>query len=337
VDIGALASGKSGVPFDADVQTQRPALAEANGQIYVAFGGSCDFNGNLYHGWVFSFATSSLTRTGTFIDTPTADNYGNYMGGIWMSGNGPAVDNRGSVFVLAGNGHFDGKTSLGDSAIALAPNLSHVLDFFTPDTVSSDNADDADFGSGGILLFPDAAKKTGEPSLAAGQGKDGVLTLLDRIDLGGYHAGRDNALAELSLGGTWASPAYFQDAATGEYLFATGGPLYEIAVARKPASMKIVGQTTDGFPMYNGNGATPTISSNGAKASTAVVWIVQWQSGQLRLLAYSVNHITTHIFAYPLGPWNFPQVNDTMIPMVANGYVYVSGLNKLFAFSLHYP
>jgi hypothetical protein len=64
---------------------------------------------------------------------------------------------------------------------------------------------------------------------------------------------------------------------------------------------------------------------------------VQWQSGQLRLLAYSVNHITTHIFAYPLGPWNFPQVNDTMIPMVANGYVYVSGLNKLFAFSLHYP
>lgn len=334
VDVAATAG--TGLTFDPQVQTQRPALTEANGQIYVTFGGSCDYNAALYHGWVLAYNTSSLALAGVFVDTPVADRLGNFQGGIWMSGNGPAVDGLGNLFLLSGNGSFDGKRSFGDSAIALPPSLSRVLDFFTPDTVNSDNANDADFGSGGLMLFPDLPKSSGggDP-LAAGQGKDGVLTLMDRLHLGGFHPGKDRVLAELSLGGVWSSPAYFDDTSAGEFMFVTGGPLYAVHVVRRPVSMTVTAQTSDQFPMDNGNGATATISSNGPNISTAVIWIVQWSNGEIQLLAYPASNLSQHIFAYPLGRWVFTQVNNTMIPTVANGYVYVAGANHLVALTLH--
>jgi hypothetical protein len=60
---------------------------------------------------------------------------------------------------------------------------------------------------------------------------------------------------------------------------------------------------------------------------------VAGRTGQAVSVSRKPNH--NAYFRLSLGPWNFPQVNDTMIPMVANGYVYVCGLNKLLTFSLH--
>jgi hypothetical protein len=255
------------------------------------------------------------------------------MGGIWMSGNGATVDARGNLLLVTGNGAFDGRTSFGDSVVKLAPDLSRVIDSFTPYTVASDNEADADFGSGGLLLFPDRA---GMPSVAFGQGKDGILTMLDQHRLGRYNpGGPDRALAELTLGGVWSSSAYFAGP-DAEYVFTTGGPLYAVEVSRSPARMRVAGRTNEQFYMNNGTGETPSISSNGTDKRSAIVWIVNWQGGTrtLNLLAYAAFDLSHPIFQAPLGPWRFQQTNSIQVPTVANGIVYVAGYRKLFAYAL---
>jgi hypothetical protein len=327
------ARGKRGlIAFLGDYQQQRTALVEANNRIYAGFGSACDFNGDKYHGWLFSYDADSLKPLSAFIDTLADDDGGDYQGGIWMSGNGPAIDAHGNVMLVTGNGTFNGANSFGDSVVKLTPDLSNVLDSFTPYTVKSDNAADADFGSGGVLLFPEIA---GQPSIAFGQGKDGILTMLDQQQLGHFHpGGPDRALSELALGPTWSSPAYFHGP-NAEFIYTTGGPLYAIQVTRKPAHMRIVAQSPEQFPMNNGNGETPAISSNGTDVTTAIVWIVQWQDNKsLHLLAYAANDLSKVIFNAPIGPWQFHQTNSIQVPTIANGIVYIAGYDRLYAFAL---
>ncbi len=320
-------NGPSGSePFIADVQTQRPGLVEANGNIYVTFGSICDYNANLYHGWIFAYDENTFALNGIYNATPALSS-GTYYGGIWMNGDAPAVDPLdGSLIFIVGNGTFDNSTSFGDSAVRVAPNLSSVVDYFTPYTVNSDNAYDADFGSGGIMLLPD--NPSSSLHLAVGQGKDGILTLMNREHLGGYTpGGPDNVLAELSLGGVWSSPAYFADSSGNEHVYTTGGPLYDVAVTRSPAGMTVTQATQQGFPQDNGNGATPTVSSNGGDPTSAIVWIVQTEPGTstevLTLYAYAASNLSTPIYHAPLGTWQW--ANSYRVPTIANGIVYVPG------------
>lgn len=333
VAVRGEAPGANGrIRFLADYQQQRSALVLANNRVYVGFGSTCDFNGNYYHGWLFAYDPDSLKQLATFMDSPTPDQNGNFMGGIWMSGNGASVDAHGNLLFITGNGSFDGRYNFGDSVVKIAPDFSSVIDYFTPYTVKSDNDGDSDFGSGGLLLFPDVA---GQPSVAFGQGKDGILTMLDQHRLGHFHAGGpDHALAELTLGSTWSSPAYFAGP-EGEFLFTTGGPLYAVQVSRNPARMRVIAQSSETFPMTNGNGETPSISSNGKDRTSAIVWIVSWQSDRtLHLVAYPAFNLSQPIFQAQLGPWRFEQTNSVQVPTIANGTVYVAGYHRLFAFGL---
>jgi hypothetical protein len=333
ITVHAETSGPNGrIRFLDDYQQQRAALVLANNRVYVGFGSTCDFNGNRYHGWLFAYDPDSLKQLATFIDSPSPDRNGDFKGGIWMSGNGPSVDAHGNLLFITGNGSFDGHTNLGDSAVKLTPDLSRVIDYFTPYTAKSDNDSDSDFGSGGLLLFPELA---GEPSVAFGQGKDGILTMLDQHQLGRYRAGGpDDALAEISLGSTWASPAYFAGPKD-EFVFTTGGPLYAVEVSRTPARMRLIAETSEDFPMNNGNGETPSISSNGKDRASAIVWIVSWRPDRtLQLLAYPAFNLSQPIFQAPLGLWRFQQTNSIQVPTIANGNVYVAGYRRLYAFGL---
>jgi hypothetical protein len=332
VEMAASVKGADGtIVFNADVQSQRSALVEANGNIYVVFGSTCDYNGNLYHGWIFTYKNASLAPVGVFNTTGAPDSGGNYQGGIWMSGNGMAVAPNGDLMLVSGNGMFNKRTAWGNSALRLTPNGTRVLDYFTPDTLKTDNQGDADFGSGGLMLLPDLANR---PSIAFGQGKDGILTMMDRDNLGGYTpGGPDHALYELNLGSTWSSPAYFATAHD-EYVLTTGGPLYLVHVQRSPAKLNTVQQTNEQFENDNGNGSTPSVSSNGQSLASAVTWIVQWSgNGTIALRAYAVNNLAVPLVTVPLGPWHFTQVNSTMVPTIANGYVYVVTLGHLYGFT----
>jgi len=336
----------SPISFNANVQFQRGALLEwtppsgsGDPQIYIAFGSQCDFNGNQYHGWLLGYDAYSLGQTAVENVTPAQDSYGNYYGGIWMSGDGPAEDANGQIYTAIGNGTFDGVTSFGESIVEFPPGLSTNpsagFQYFTPYTVYQDNAYDADTGSGGILLLPDQSGPY--PHEIVMQGKDGIFTVLNRDNMGGYvPGGPDNALSEVGLGGVWAAPAYFQDSNGDAYVYTTGGPLYQVKISNGVAS--VVGSTSVGFPSDNGNGSTPTISSNGSTPGTAIAWIVQRPGDPatqpLVLYAFGAQNLGNQLFEANLGHWPGYQSNPTLVPTVANGKVYVANAHSIEVFGL---
>jgi hypothetical protein len=99
-------------PTDKRIAVQRAALALANGKVIVAFGG--DF----FEGWVFSYDADDLRRPPSAFCTTCVSRIRSiskvdYLsaectflgpaGGIWQSGRGPVVDDRGMVYFFTGN------------------------------------------------------------------------------------------------------------------------------------------------------------------------------------------------------------------------------------------
>ncbi len=83
--------------FNAKMQNQRMGLAEANGNIIIAWTSHEDKTP--YRGWMMAYSTTTLAQTGVFNDTATGT-----QGGIWQQGRAPAVDASGNVYVITGNG-----------------------------------------------------------------------------------------------------------------------------------------------------------------------------------------------------------------------------------------
>src|SRR5258708_8614638 len=79
-----------------------------------------------------SYSAASLLQEAVFNVSPNS-----FAGGIWMSGNGPAADSSGNIYLATGNGTWNGTDAFGDSILkfqaltATATSLT-VLDYFTP-------------------------------------------------------------------------------------------------------------------------------------------------------------------------------------------------------------
>ncbi len=114
-----------------------------------------------------------------------------------MTGFASAVDGSGDIYTVTGNGAFDadsGGRNYGESVVRIKPGLAKVVGYFTPTNWQNLNSNDADFGSGGIMLLP---LQQGQPkALAVAMGKDSKLFLLDRARLGHARQGAaDDRLA----------------------------------------------------------------------------------------------------------------------------------------------
>src|SRR5262249_36941546 len=99
--IGSTGTGTNAkIAFNPKYQLSRPALALAGNTLVIAFGGHCD--AGPYHGWVFAYDVSnphSIKQVAAFCVTPNGTGkpdknnvYIEGLGGIWMSGEGPAID-----------------------------------------------------------------------------------------------------------------------------------------------------------------------------------------------------------------------------------------------------
>lgn len=136
------------------------------------------------HGWVIAFDVESFRRTAAWTTTPAKQG-----GGIWQANRGPAADDDGFIYLMTGNGSFDGVTDFAESLVRLQytppANVAtghgslKVVDWFTPFVDADRHVGDQDFGSGGAIL-PKAR-------LVAGAGKDGVLYVVDRAAMGHRH------------------------------------------------------------------------------------------------------------------------------------------------------
>jgi hypothetical protein len=99
--------------FKSAERKQRAALALAKGAVIICFG-TIQETSNSSLGWVIAVDAATWTTT-------TWCSVANGTGaGIWMSGAGPAVQSDGSIWVVTGNGNFDGKTDFGESVVRLS-------------------------------------------------------------------------------------------------------------------------------------------------------------------------------------------------------------------------
>jgi YVTN family beta-propeller protein len=148
---------------------QRPALAVANGYVYIGFGG-LDGDCNQYVGAVVAVPTSDQGASLVYMIPTTRE------GAVWATG-GPVVGPNGDIFVSTGNGAATGGTwDDSDSVLELSSSLQ-LISGFAPSRWAYDNAHDLDLGSVGPTLLPD-----GYVFIA---GKSGIGYVLQASALGG--------------------------------------------------------------------------------------------------------------------------------------------------------
>src|SRR5580700_7912838 len=156
-----LTNGSSFV-FNATYQRQRPALLEANGNIYAGFGSFCDFSANQSRGWLLGWNASTLAplSANRLNDTQADSPDSFFLSSIWMSGYGLATDDSGNILFVTGNSDYsgttyDGVTNIQESVVKVSSDLTTALDLFTPSNQASLDEGDQDFGSGGVMVLPD--------------------------------------------------------------------------------------------------------------------------------------------------------------------------------------
>ncbi len=324
-------SDGSSIAYKPADQWIRAGLAAAGGSIYIAASSHCDNNAGNISGWLIRYA-ADLTRQAAF--STIASPAGYELAAIWMSGFAPAIDAGGNVFAITGNGNFArGGKDWGESVIRLPPTLKKVNDFFTPNAYKTLNASDRDFGSGGVMLLPVQAGQAAPP-LAVAMGKDAVLYLLDRTNLGKTLVNDAGALQARRLagsgGGVWGGPAYFEGPAGGLVYYQLSSDVlrsFSVATGTAPAlTPQAQGSTKAGF-----GGSLPVVSSNGSKAGSGVVWLVR-RASPVQLEAYDAEKLGAPIFSASAGSWSAG--NAFLTPMEANGRVYVGASGTVTVFGL---
>ena len=321
--------GSSTVNFNPSKENQRPGLALVNGVVYVAWASHGDQDP--YHGWVIGFNPSTLGVASVFNSSPNAaEGFGYCRGGIWMSGGAPAADSSNNLYVITGNGIFDGVSAFGDSFLKLSTSggLS-VADYFTPMNQLNLDAQDNDLGAGGAAILVDQTSGP-HPHLLIGGGKSGVLYLVDRTNMGHFTAGgADKVVQTLAVSSLFSTPAFWQNTL---YLFALNvpGAAYTFVPASDTFNPAVASSTIAKFSFP---GSTPSVSSNGT--SNGIVWTIDSHAfgtsnngpasaGPAVLHAFDATNLATEL-------WNSSQVPGDAagnavkftVPTVANGKVYV--------------
>ena len=208
--------------YDAETQNQRPGLALANGQIYVCWGSHEDILP--YHGYIMTFDAATLALRTVFNTTP-----GGSKGAIWQSGQAPAFDDKGNLYLTTGNGDWNGTTQWGQTCLKVSPAFK-VLDWCTPINYAAMNARDTDFGAGGCLLLPG---RTGYPatSYVVTGGKDGKLFVMDKDHGMGHQSAGDARVHQIwqavesasrCTAHIHGSPIYWNSGTAGEMMYVWG-------------------------------------------------------------------------------------------------------------------
>jgi hypothetical protein len=99
--------------FRSAQRKQRAALLLVKGTVFIAFGTVAETGSNA-RGWVIAVDTATFQVAAAW--TSTARGGG---GGIWQGGGGPAADAEGNIYVVTGNGNFDGVADFGESIVKL--------------------------------------------------------------------------------------------------------------------------------------------------------------------------------------------------------------------------
>ncbi len=156
------------------------------------------------HGWMVTVDVDTFKQTAAIPTTQQG-----FGGGIWQGAAGPAADDRGNVYVMTGNGGFDKKKLGGDTSTGQLIDFNGSTDFAEAFIRFKYQSAGAGTGRGSLALadwyipFQDSTRSSqGNPdyqdqdlgaagpilpkgtTLLLGAGKDGILYVMDRNNLG---------------------------------------------------------------------------------------------------------------------------------------------------------
>jgi hypothetical protein len=318
------------ITFDGQRQNQRQGLTLLNGVVYLTFSSHCDWGP--YHGWILGYDAVTLQPRVVYNATPNG-----YAGGMWESGNGMAADAAGNLYVVAGNGTVGdsvGPTSLtnrGESALKLVPSGStlQVASYFTPFDYQFLNDNDLDYGSVGALLIPNA-------NYYLTGGKDGILYLLNKDAMGGYQASANQVqqVVPLTNSEMHCQLAYYKGTGTEFiYVWPENNPLRAIPFDRGSNLLNpLAARASSGGQPTGHSGAVLSVSSDGTKDGTAILWASYAFSGDAEhdvspgiLRAFDANDITRELWnnRQNLARDGAGQYAKFASPTIANGHVYL--------------
>jgi hypothetical protein len=383
-------SSNSGtITFDPHYHIQRTGLLllTLNGVDYVYFGFAPVFMSEVENGWVlgYSYGKNSqgnfvLTQVPPFVTTPFGTG-----GGIWESGAGLASDGS-NIYVPSANGTFDANsatapnTDYGDSMLKLAVDSANgslsISDFFTPPDVLTYNGqqgvgyciNDLDFGSGGVLLIPDAIPQNDPPDLLVSADKESNLNVVDRNNMGGFQMGGPVEITQQpppplpqgSQPGYWSSPAYWKSYTTQSgYQYNLYYAVDEQTFANTPWPMSLYSLSPSASGPINQSGATastpntfcgnphaptPSISSNGTAANSGLVWAIE-SSNHNNPTPGNCQGAVEAAVLHAYNPATLAQLytssglNTTVghavnfpVPTISNGKVYMGTLSEVDVF-----
>jgi len=205
-----------------------------------------------------------------------------------------------------------------------------ISDYFLPSNFQSLNNSDLDLGSGAPMLLP--TQTTAPTELLVAAGKQGVVYLVDRTNLGKYNASGNQVLQTLPAGTVptaHSMPAYWQNniyfCGVSDYLksyLLSNGLLSTSPTSESPSLF--------GYP-----GATPAVSANGS--TNGIVWALSTaKGGYVWLHAYDAVNLSREL--YNTGQNSARDQGGIavkfVVPTVANGKVYVATQGELDVYGL---
>ena len=345
ITIAGTGDGSSNgvLPFNPSTENQRPGLALVNGVVYITWASHGDIDP--YHGWVIGYSAGNLGSgpVAVWNSTPNSvANFTNSRGGIWMSGGAPAADSSHNLYFLTGNGSFDaniGGKNYGDSTVKLSTTSGlSVAGYFTPNDQSNLYSGDLDHGAGGAAILVDQPSGPVQHLLIGG-GKEGLLFLLNRDNLGQFSSTTNNVVQSLNFGqGIFATAAFWNNnlylagisGSLQQYTFNPGTGLFNTAPAHSSSTN------------YNFPGATPSVSSTGT-SSNGIVWALdnsqfgfpEGANGPAVLHAYDATNVFTELWNSSQNPGDGAgNAVKFTVPTVANAKVYVGTRSELDVYGL---
>lgn len=338
-----------GINFDPKLHNQRAGLALASGQVVITWSSHGDWGD--YHGWVMTYDAASLAQTGTFTTTTTVRG-----GGIWASGRAPAVMNRADggqdVILFTGNAvgttqGYNGTTNFPESVLRLKidpklpGNAIKLVDWFTPDNWKSLDKGDLDLGGSGPTLLPGT-------NYIIGGGKQGIMYVVNPRNMGKLQEGNPNliqtfrAVKKLHIMG---GPVLWDRSPAGKTLlmYNWGESDTLKAYTFKGRSFDTDNITTSKEVIQGHPGGILSLSADGAKAGTGILWSLSSNAGTVLqtikqgvLRAYDAENVSHLLWSSRMDTGD-----DTLVfakftpPTVANGKVYVATFsNKLMVYGL---
>ncbi len=353
------------VTFQASLQMQRTGLLLHDGSVYLGFGALCADGSaaHQYRGFIAGVNTRTRSET-LWTDEAYNPAAPGVYGGIWQGGGGLlAVGN--SLYFATANGNAPplgtpGKDAaqqvyLGQSMVQLKIEKNGSLqpaDFFSPGDADRMTALDHDFGSGGPILLPFGTKRF--PHLFLTADKEARIYLLNEYNLGGRSSSpykstavwtsspslvNDPSAEEGVEHGLWGHMAAFAGIGpAGKHLdlvyyegtgWGSTDNMYVLEFdGARPAKpvLKNIGATPQSFGFSSGS---PVITSDGRKATSAVVWEVQTvdDSGTDGTLdAFyalpTAKGVLKELWSAPIG-----DASQFTVPATSDGRVYVGARN----------